>query len=180
MRRLALLLAVTLLAGAGCADGDEQDTPERGEQTADTRRCTNEQAGYSIAYPADWHTNPGDVAPTCSYFDPQPIELPELPQDVAGLAAISIRPEPVAFSRVTGEDPATRVLQRGELEIAGRPAVRRLTEATGEGLGPQGRRSYQYLLNLDGETLIATAAGGGRDFDANRELLDEMMRTLEL
>lgn len=107
--------------------------------------------------------------------------VPERPRDVAGLAAISIRRGPVAFSRVTGDDPATRVVERADVEVAGRPAVRRVTESTGEGLLPEGRRSYEYLVDLDGETLIAsTLDGGGRDFGANREQLDEMMRSLEL
>ncbi len=194
VRPLAVVLAVVLLATAGCGDQEQAETtppppgtsaetvtsPQRDEQMADTARCTNDQAGYSIEYPADWHTN-ADEPPTCTYFDPEPIELPERPRDVAGLAAISIRREPVAFSRVTGQDRGTRVIERAELEIARRPAVRRLIEATGQALLPEGRRSYQYLVNLDGQTLIATADGrDDRDFDANRELLDEMMRTLEL
>ena len=193
VRARAVVLAVVLVATAGCGDEEQADTPsptgtsvetatspQRDERMADTARCTHEQDGYSVEYPADWHTN-SDDPPTCSFFDPEPIELPERPRDVAGLAAISIDRESVAFSRVTGEDRATRVIERDELEVAGRPAVRRLVEATGEALLPEGRRSYQYLVNLDGETLIATAVdGSGRDFDANRELLDEMMRSLEL
>ena len=191
-RALALLLALALFAAAGCGDegtdtGPSAGTgtqttaaPEPGEPTAGTQRCTNEQDGYSVEFPADWQTN-SDDPPTCSFFDPEPIMVPERPRDVAGLAAISIRREPVAFSRVTGEDPATRVVERADAEVAGRPAVRRVTESTGEGLLPEGRRSYEYLVDLDGETLIAsTLDGGGRDFAANRERLDEMMRSLEL
>ena len=187
-----VILAAVMLAAAGCGDEEQADTtPPTGtsaqtttlprlDQMTETTRCTNEQDDYSIEYPADWHTN-SDDPPTCEFFDPEPIELPEQPQDIAGVAAISIDREPVAFSRVTGEDPGTRVIERSELEIAGRPAVRRLTEATGQALLPAGRRSYQYLVKLDGDTLIATADGrDDRDFDANRELLDEMMRSLEL
>ena len=67
------------------------------------------------------------------------------------------------------------------MQIAGRPAVRRLIEATGQALLPEGRRSYQYLVKLDGDTLVATADGReDRDFEAHREILDEMMRSLEL
>lgn len=185
-------LAAVMLAAAGCGDEEQADTAPptatsaetttspRGEQMAKTTRCTNEQDDYSIEYPADWHTNSGDP-PTCEFFDPEPIELPEQPQDVAGLAAISVDREPVAFSRVTGEDAGTRVIERDEVEIAGRPAVRRLIEATGQALLPEGRRSYQYLVKLDGDTLIATADGrDDRAFEANREILDEMMRSLEL
>lgn len=187
-----ILLAVVLFAGAGCGD-EERETPaatgpatattappQREEETAQTQRCTNEQAGYSVDYPADWHTNPGDVVATCSFFDPEPIQVPER-QDAVGLAAISIRRESVAFSRVTGGDPGTRVIERDEIEVAGRPAVRRLTEATGEALLPEGERGYQYLVDLDGETLIAsTSDSGDRNFSDNRDRLDEMMRSLEL
>lgn len=187
-----VVLAAVMLAAAGCGDEEqgattaptgtsaETTTSPRGEEMAETTRCTNEQDGYSVEYPADWHTD-SDEPPPCEFFDPKPIELPEQPQDVAGLAVISVDREAVAFSRVTGEDPATRVVERGEVEVAGRPAVRRLIEATGQALLPEGRRSYQYLVKLDGDTLVATADGrDDRDFDANREILDEMMRSLEL
>lgn len=192
LRPLVVVLGAVMLAAAGCGDEEQADTAPptrtsvatttspRGEQTAGTTRCTNEHDGYSVEYPADWHTN-SDDPPTCEFFDPEPIELPEQPQDVAGLAAISVDREPVGFSRVTGQDPATRVIERAEVEIAGRPAVRRLVEATGQALLPEGRRSYQYLVKLDGDTLIATADGrDDRDFAANREILDEMMGSLEL
>ena len=187
-----VVLAAVMLAAAGCGDEEQADTTPptgtsaqtttspRGVQMAQTTRCTNEQDGYSIEYPADWHTN-SDDPPTCEFFDPEPIELPEQPQDVAGLAAISVDREPAAFSRVSGEDPGSRVIERGEVQIAGRPAVRRLIEATGQALLPEGRRSYQYLVKLDGDTLVATADGReDRDFEAHREILDEMMRSLEL
>ena len=126
MRALAILLSFGLLAAVGCGD-DETGTgspasatqttaaPEPHEETAQTRRCASEEGGYSVEYPTDWHTNSGEP-PTCSFFDPEPVEVPERPRDVAGLATISIRREPVA----------------------------------------------------------------GRDFDANRDQLDAMMRTLQL
>lgn len=59
----------------------------------------NAEAGYRVAYPSAWHTDPGDVMPSCSLFDPRPIHVPpatEIPHDIA----VAIRREPVAFQRI--------------------------------------------------------------------------------
>jgi len=142
-------------------------------------RCENPDAGYAVRYPAGWHTNDGSVTAPCSFFHPEPFELPEASEPPP--LAVSISREPIALADLTRGSPATRVVAREEVEIAGRPAVRRETESTGDGLLPAGVRGLEYLVDLDGETLVAaTRSQGGLDFERNGELLQEMVATLEL
>lgn len=202
-RRMLTLVALVLAAavvGACGGDGDgaattsppPTTTGETGSTTTDgdtgdgedgsggeTTGCTNEQYGFTVRYPADWHTNAGDVVPACSFFHPEPFEVPEA-TEATGFA-IMARREPVAIERITGNGLGTNVLEREEVEVAGRPAVRRETEATGEGLFPAGLRATQYLVDLDGETLVLeTYAVEELDYERNVEVLDDLAETLEL
>ena len=161
---------VTETAGA---DADSTGEP------ALTQRCDNAERGYTVRYPEGWHANRGDVSEACSFFHPEPFELPE--QTEAPDVAVSISREPVPFDQVAGESPAIRISEREETEIDGRAAVSRVTEATGDGLLPAGVRGYQYLVDLDGETMIlSTYDVGDLDFERNRDVLDRMAEALRL
>lgn len=89
--------------------------------------------------------------------------------------------EPVPFERIAGGDRGIDVVQREAVELAGHDALVRETIATGETMLPEGTRAYEYLVDLDGETLaITTYEIGSYDFDSNRELLDEMGASLDI
>lgn len=180
----AALVATSLAAGCG---GDERQggqtttTPPSPETTAgrESERCTNDQGGYSVRYPADWHVNSGEVTAACSLFDPEPFDVPEA-QDVTGIA-IQISREPVAFDRAAGKDLGMRSVETEEVRVDGRKAIRRTYESTGQALLPEGVRGYQYVVDLEGEALIAgTLDVGDLDFERNRRVLDRMMESLRL
>jgi hypothetical protein len=182
----ALSLAFAL---AACPPRDTRDRPDAAPEApvrepadpslARTTACTNAEVGYRIEYPADWRTNPGDVMPGCSLFDPGPIRIEpgtELPFDIA----VAIRREPVALARLTGGQRGRRALHREDTEVDGRRAVRMTTELTEDLLRPAGSRSYRYYIDLGGEaTLVAeTHDAGDLDFDRKRRILDGMAATL--
>ncbi len=188
-RRVLLAAAAALLLAASACGGNSEGEPETvttetetetepsgGEELAE--RCENPDAGYAVRYPAGWHTNDGSVTAPCSFFHPEPFELPEASEPPP--LAVSISREPIALADLAGESPATRVLASEEVEVAGRPALRRETESTGDGLLPAGVHSLEYLVDLDGETLVAvTRSQSGLDFERNGEVLQQMVATLE-
>ena len=188
-RRVLLAAAAALLLAASACGGNSEGEPETvttetetetepsgGEELAE--RCENPDAGYAVRYPAGWHTNDGSVTARCSFFHPDPFELPEASEPPP--LAVSISREPIALADLAGESPATRVLASEEVEVAGRPALRRETESTGDGLLPAGVHSLEYLVDLDGETLVAvTRSQSGLDFERNGEVLQQMVATLE-
>lgn len=198
MRGLVPLAAAAVaLAACGGEDATEAETgtpretvtetvvetetveTDEGEGAQLAQRCESPEGGYAVRYPAGWHANEGDVTAACSFFHPEAFELPEATEPPP--LAISISREPVPFARVTGDSPAIRVESSEQTEVAGRPAVRREVEATGDGLLPAGVRGEEYLVDLDGETLIAsTHSRGELDFDENRSVLGRMVETLEL
>ena len=150
-----------------------EDLPDR------TATCTNEASGYRVSYPEDWHVNDGGVAEPCSYFHPEPFEVPEATEFLD--VAVLVSREPVPLDVVTGEDPTRTVLDSEETEIAGNPAVRMEVEATGEGLLDRGTRSYQVVVGLDGESLIlSTFDVGDLDYERNKQAVDELADSLEL
>lgn len=191
---LAGALACMMFAGACGMDDEAADMAPTETEPAETEptepepvetepaepataSCTNEQDGFSVDYPADWHANDGEVTDACSFFHPEEFELPPS-QEVIGVA-ISIDREPVSFERASGEDPGTDIATSEETEIDGRPAVRMSTVATGGALLEEGTRGYLYLVDLDPETLVAsTYDTGDLDLAENSEVLDMMMESL--
>lgn len=154
------------------------ETEPGGEEEL-AERCENPEAGFAVRYPGGWHTNDGSVTAPCSFFHPEAFELPEASEPPP--LAVSIGREPIAFADVTGGNPGIRIVSSEEVEVAGRPAVRRETESTGESLFPAGIRALEYLVDVEGETLVAvTRSRGELDFERNREVLDRMVATLEL
>lgn len=188
-RRVLLAAAAALLLAASACGGNSEGEPETVTTETETEtepsggdelaeRCENPDAGYAVRYPAGWHTNDGSVTAPCSFFHPEPFELPEASEPPP--LAVSISREPIALADLAGESPATRVLASEEVEVAGRPALRRETESTGDGLLPAGVHSLEYLVDLDGETLVAvTRSQSGLDFERNGEVLQQMVATLE-
>lgn len=189
---LALLLAAALLAGCGADETDEAGAPEPPvtgtapvdtgpvEEPAERQRCESEQ-GYTVEFPGDWHTNEPDApAPACTFFDPDPLDVPEATEFFG--AAVTVSREPVAAEEIVeGPDPSREVLSREETEVAGQRAFRIEAESTGEGLFDAGVRSYQVIVVVDGESLIlSTYDFEDQDYERNREVVDEMAASLEL
>ncbi|MGY1883999.1 hypothetical protein ACI799_01685 [Blastococcus sp. SYSU DS0753] len=144
-------------------------------------RCTS-PAGFAVDHPSDWSVNAGETVPACSRFSPQDFDVPDA-TDVR-VAAIAFSIEPVAFDRVTQEQPGEQA--RRELTVDGRDAVRIERTATGEGLWPEGTPSTRYAVALEeGEhgprTLVADTVGLPKfDYERNVEVLDAMIGTLDL
>ncbi|MBW3577426.1 MAG: hypothetical protein KY462_06755 [Actinobacteria bacterium] len=194
MSRFVLVLAVIMLAVTACQRAPEEEpvsptspaetvtTPASPVATgpmARTASCENADAAYRIDYPADWETNTGDVLAECSLFDPEPIDI-EPGTQIGFDVAIAIRAENVSFERVAEEDMAVDETSREETTVAGRQAVRVEGEGTGQALVPDGMRVYRYAVDLDGATLIAVTYDAGElDFETKRQVLDEMVASLQ-
>ncbi len=142
--------------------------------------CEGGDGTYTIGYPEGWHTNSGEVAEPCEFFDQQPVELepqtggaPEHPVVVDVL--------PVGFDRATDPGRAEQETSRTEATVAGRDAVIVEWISTGRGASPEGMRSYRYLIDLDGRTLMVAAHDlGDRPFDTYVQVVDAMAESLEL
>ena len=161
--------------------GDETTTSTQADGVVLAQSCTNAEDGYSIQFPEGWSTNDGEVVPTCRYFHPEAFEVPEA-TEVFDLA-VTVRVDDVPFTRVASEDDSLgeRILSRDETTVAGHQAVRVEAESTGDALLPEGVHSYRYHVELDNGTLTATTHDvGDLDYEANKEIVDEMMETLEL
>ncbi|MBW3626588.1 MAG: hypothetical protein KY412_03150 [Actinobacteria bacterium] len=201
------LVAILSLVVAACGNGDSTDaddstgttststtsttttTTSEDDTTTTTQAdgavlaqsCTNAEAGYGVQFPQGWSTNEGEVVPPCRYFHPHAFEVPEA-TEVFDLA-VTIRVDDVPFTRVTSEEDSLgeRVLSREETTVAGHQAVRVEVQSTGDALLPEGVHSYRYHVDVDGGTLTATTHDvGDLDYEANKDIVDQMMETLEL
>jgi hypothetical protein len=138
--------------------------------------CTSPE-GFAIEHPDDWSVNPGDVAPACTRFSPEPFEV-EPNTDARG-AAIVFDVEPVDFDRASraraDEESRTPVV------VDGRDGVR-VERVTRDGLYPVGTRIATYIIDLGSDgTLVANSVDvGGTDYARAVEVLDAMMGTLQV
>lgn len=152
-------------------------------------RCTNDEAGYSVDYPADWWANerivpdpPGTPIAPCVAFAEEPVELipnSQLPPSVAISGGIT-EPAPEDATQ------PMEVLSSRQTEVAGRPAAVVETRWTEDVFFFRaGDRLYEYRIELaNGQTLLfSTHMNELIDdvtFDRYKEVLDTMMETLEL
>lgn len=151
---------------------------EPGTQLAAT--CSAPDGTYTVAYPDGWHTNPGETVDACQVFDPQPIDLEE---GIGGgpFGAITVRALSAPFDVVREPGRSGRLLSSEPTTVEGRDAVRQTVEHTGDGAIPQGTRSYRYLIDLGDRTLLAvTYDFDEASFDERRQIVDRMVRSLEL
>lgn len=157
------------------------ETASESRSTDDWVTCDNHDTGYRVQHPQDWKTNDGDVLPLCSLFDPDDVDV-ERGTEIPFSVAVVVRVEPVPLSRAAEEGRAEEEIGRDETRIAGRDAVRREVESTGEALRPAGLRSTLWLVSFgDDETLIAaTHDAGSVEYDQKQQVLDRMVASLEL
>lgn len=81
-----------------------------------------------------------------------------------------------------GDEPlGERVISETRGTVDGRMAFRRETEATGEGLFPQGLIQTRWIVEANGRTLVArTYDVGPRAYSEKQEILDAMVASLVL
>jgi hypothetical protein len=184
LRKLLLLVVVAL--GIGAAGGwvlfERTDDGEEEESSAAAwNRCTNPVAGFSISYPPGWYTDHPAPELACFYFDPRRFEVPR-DSDFSG-TALEVVPGGTFSEALDAwtDEQFVRVLERGDLELQGRRAVRLHTETvSGAELAP-GTRTYLYIVEREGDAvLVRTTSTAGIDYTPWRRIVDEAVRTLEL
>ena len=198
MRRILIAIVVALLAATACTDteqpADRADTsPAPAEETASSSSPTAEETtpalascknpeGFTIDYPSDWFTNPGDVVPPCSQFNPVPFEVPRGTDE--RVAAITAFVDPVPFERIS-EPRERRDADRQELTIDGRNAVRLEYEAGPNSIWPEGTPLTMYMTEAPdsekgrAQTLIVDTIGLQIfDYERNQEILDNIAPAL--
>lgn len=146
-----------------------------------TKSCTHEARDVRIvvSYPGEWHVN-GEGAPTCSAFDPEPVNLrqgTEFPLDIA----VVVRVEPVAFA-TAAQLPGLRVEDQRRQQVDGRDAVRLDGASTDGPTAPQGQRSVRYIVDAGEErSIIATTWDvEGNDFESGEAVLDRMVESFDI
>lgn len=192
---LVLLFAALALIVAACGDDDDtaattttaEDTTTTTEGTTTTsgdeamdQSCTNEDDGYALQYPDDWHTNTGEVLPTCELFDVDPLEVAEGTEPDA---PIIVDVAEVTFEQVAEPSRGEEEQSRSETEIAGRQAVRLVVVATEDApLREPGTLATRWVIDLGQDrTLIASAEGTDSvPFEQAQRTLDAMIATVEL
>lgn len=169
--RAATAPEATATAGptSGTADGDGT-TDEMAFTTCETE-------AFTMGYPQDWWTNPADEVPACRMYHPEPTEV----QGESLHYAVQTYVDDVEFEHVADDEGPDETLSREETTVDGRAAVVTEARASGDTLAPEGTRRYSYVIDLDGQILVAvTHSVGDTDYERDKAVLDRMVATLEL
>lgn len=206
-RTTALAIALTALVACGDDDtggttttttGDDTTTTTVEETTTTTQEepdeaalgqeCSFDDAGWTItvARPDGWVTNEETefehgTVPACRLFDREDATPPR-PNELTAFGVI-LHVDDVAYDRATSGDPLdAERLSEEETTVAGQ-AARRVEDRLTEGgiRGPEGARVTTWTVDLDGSILVAsTHEVADLDYEQNRDVLDAMVRALEL
>jgi hypothetical protein len=172
----AAALVVALLLASLAATGSVHASVPAGWNV-----CTNRALGFSIAYPPRWHTARLSQAGACLYFEPKPFRIPPN-SDFTG-TALEVLPTQQSYAGLvrTLTDPTfSRIHSRRRTTVAGRPATRLETVATGEGLLSRGTRTYAYVIDRGRRPafIVQTTRAAGASWPARKRILDRAVRTL--
>lgn len=149
------------------------------DPTADWTRCENPD-GFSLSYPQDWSTNAGAVVGECSQFDPEPFTVPAGTDE--RVVAITAFVDPVAYAEVAA--PGDEV-DRAVTTVDGHQALR--IEAAGSEFFGEDTAATRYLIDLSADAnaeprtlFLDTIELSGMAYEENVEILDRMVRTIEI
>lgn len=205
VRRGAVSLAVIAVLGLGAAaalplatrsdvvldPGSEPSTPAASPEAtpadeapaAGTSTCEGSERGvtFRIHYPDTWWASDGTPAEPCHWFHPEPYDMPSEARDVPGVA-IHIDVIDTPFDELRRLDPETEeLLSESEITVDGRPAVVQEHVSHTETLYPSGTRFSRFLVQVDGRTLLGTAAeGSSADYTDSTAALDQIVADLEV
>ena len=163
-------------------------TPEMTATTSPTSlpggeltKCESPE-GYSIEYPSEWMTNPGDMVPTCGQFHPEDFEVTATDER---LAAVTVYIDPVPFAEVAAPDP-DREADRAVTAVDGLQAVRLEYEAADTGLWPEGTPITMYAIDVTpaegspATMFVDTIGLSSFDYETNQVVVDRMVRTIDV
>jgi hypothetical protein len=176
--------AAAAIGGYLLGSSDEDDEagvtetrPEAG-LPAGWRLCANESVGYAVGYPGDWYSPALSAESECTFFDPTPIQLPES-SDVFG-ATLEVAPAQETYEAVVddlGAADGVVIQERRELPVAGRPAVRVVSQG-----GPEDTETATYVVDRGREPplILRTVNEPNSNWEERQQILDEAARTLIL
>jgi len=145
----------------------------------DPDTCTNEVVGYTVVYPAGWHSaGTADDGP-CIFFDPDPIEVvdaSEIPVDVM-IYWIEV---PLDEYLAAYDSDGIVVAESEPIPVSGQTGYRFLYTFSDSGFDP-GLSAYEVIVEHGGGVLVVvTFEGFTSDFGSSRDRVDSMAASLRL
>jgi hypothetical protein len=152
-------------------------------------RCTNDAAGYSIGYPADWFTTDvlngeEDPANACRWFDPEPFGRDGNIVSDGFAYPLEVGVRAGGFDVVVADETegSVRVLSKDATSIGGLRAVRLELEFLDGPIVPAGTRLYEYVIELASDRTLrvytADQPGIAGTYEDNRRTVDRAVATL--
>jgi hypothetical protein len=179
-----LLVVLVIVAAAGAVGGwvlyDRlEDDPDETAAPVTWNTCTNRVQGFSIDYPAGWHTDHPAPELACFYFDPRRFEVPEA-SDFAGTALeVHLDDDFEQALDSWTDERFVKVLDREELDLDGRRAELIHTETTSGAEFEPGTQTYLYVVEREpGAVLVRTTSTAGIDYTPWKRIVDRAVRTL--
>ena len=157
----------------------ERDEEDDEQAASGWNTCTNVVVGFSIDYPAAWYTDHPAPEFACTYFDPRRFELPREGDWEAKALQVTPQGRFVEVLSAWTDERTVKVLERADLELDGRRAVRLHAETISGAEFATGTRTYLYVIDRDGEAVtVRTTSTVGIDYEVWRRIVDKAVGTL--
>jgi hypothetical protein len=165
-------------ADLGAAPAGDTSTDVVGDEpsaVAGTQSCSNADLGYSLAFPADWHTLSHRPQQDCRFFSDRPLDFgpgTRFPQSPIGI--VRIRATYDEWSGVYNE-PSLGLVSQEDTTVGGREAV--VVEFAPVDAPEDG--GYVYIINLDERPLImGVVVEHVTDYEVAKGVLDAMVQSM--
>ncbi len=179
----SVLLMVTLALTAGCGPfrPSASDAPT-GPDTIDADPKGSEDCiapTFTVDSPPGWAVNNATEAPPCRYFHPEPFEVPQNTETVGLAIHLGYDEVPFEVSSQPSE-VSQEIIDVSDSEVDGLAARRIRSRSTGEGLLDKGVQLVSWSIRAGAHrTFFATTIEAAGDFEANIEVLDTMVASLD-
>ena len=155
------------------------DRAEADALFAEVQTCTSPEGGYTVSFPASWHTNEGGEAPECSWFAPAPFASAGQTMLIAFVLPKDIPIQLGVFRGGVGSVGMPQLVE-DEVVIGGLTGYRTETFLSAEPqwvLYAYGTWLEAHYLGLKFSASASSTATG--DYVLHKAVLDRMMTTIE-
>lgn len=177
----AVVVAAALGVGGGFLLDEKQEEDRAGPRSLRSwNTCVNRGVGFRISYPAGWYTHHPAPEVACFFFDPRTFEYP--PDDDVRPTALQVRPGGTFDEALdAATDPrVVEIIEREDLELAGRRAVRVETRTRSGGAYGAGTLTYAYILDREPRAFVVrTASAAEIDYEPWKRIVDRAVETME-
>lgn len=156
-------------------------TSPPGPQDSLTESCNNRREGFSLSYPAGWHTEARNPNWRCSLFDPNRFVIE--PDTEVPPTAVLVYVDPHRLARTYAsltDETLGSVLAARDTTVGDRPGKTVEITDSGQVMYEAGTLHYYLLVGAANRTFVFETIDVVSGYRRNKQVIDAMAQTLQI